>query len=254
MPIVFQDHDGFKALELLAIPPEKIKALLAANVVVHIGPVAMKLVQGGEVLASVPVKQSFIKLLLEGKIGSSTAATLKAMTSKAVNDVLAGLSGSSETKPDVLAQPFKTWGAKQKPPAMPHPVPVSNVGDEITAEQMLTLEPVPLSTAVRLYQPVRGTTHSSRYFLVAAASDLRVAARYKNNTLSVRIVGKLDDYKARIVGLGLDVVTGKDYVSIHLKVEDVVIAAKVLGAIIGGLMADLTTLPPNIMRIAHKGN
>jgi hypothetical protein len=136
---------------------------------------------------------------------------------------------------------------------MLHTVPMADAGDQITAEQMVSMEPVPLSEAVRLYQPVRGTTFSSRYFLVAAASDLRVAARYKNSTLSVRVVGNLEHYKSRLVALGLDVGLGVDYVSIHLEVNDVASASRVLGAIIGGLMADLVTLPPNIERIAHKG-
>ena len=40
-----------------------------------------------------------------------------------------------------------------------------------------------------MYQPVKGTSQGSRYFVVGGNQDLRIAARLSGGTLSVRIEG-----------------------------------------------------------------
>jgi hypothetical protein len=54
---------------------------------------------------------------------------------------------------------------------------------------MKTAAPVPLRTASQMYQPVKGSSLGSRYFVVAANQDLRIAAKWESGALAIRIEG-----------------------------------------------------------------
>lgn len=116
-----------------------------------------------------------------------------------------------------------------------------------------TAETKKLKYANRLYQPVRGTSASSRYFVVAANEEIKIAARWSGINLSVRIEGpQLDKYLARIHDVGFDKANG-DYASVHLHTPNDMLAAKALGAILLGLGAPYRTAFPDIMKIKSKG-
>lgn len=107
---------------------------------------------------------------------------------------------------------------------------------------------VQLADATMMYQPVRGTSGGSRYFVVGGNDDLRIAARYQNQTLSVRIEGPhWQKHVASIKACGFDLTNQKkNYCSIHLQVADEVLAQKTLGAVLLGLGVPLDTPVPNL--------
>lgn len=136
---------------------------------------------------------------------------------------------------------------------------IPNVGMAVNApwsefpEHMKKSAPlIPLRQATQMYQPVQGTSAGSRYYVVAANADLRVAARFQSGTLSVRIEGKgWDKYKAAIVASGFGKVSpNKQYASLHLEVgHDKVMASKTLGAVLLGLGIPMETPLPDLNKV-----
>lgn len=125
---------------------------------------------------------------------------------------------------------------KNSPDAVKEKPTKSEAWPTFDVSKLTSAAPVELRKATMMYQPVMGTSAGSRYFLVAANEDIRVAARIKKGTLSVRIEGpSWKKYVSNIQTCGFDNVKD-DYASIHLAVgEDVVLASKTLGAILLGL-------------------
>jgi len=105
-----------------------------------------------------------------------------------------------------------------------------------------------LRDATHMYQPVHGTSGGSRYYVVAANKDVRVAARYEGMTLSVRIEGpQFENHVKEMSNVGLEVKHGKAYASVHLAVgNDMMTANKTLGALLMGLGLPLETPFPNL--------
>ena len=105
---------------------------------------------------------------------------------------------------------------------------------------------VKLRDAKAMYQPVKGSSSGSRYFMVAADDDVRVAARYHGTTLSIRIEGPAwKKHKATIAQAGFSTVDeSKDYASVHLAVGDEMLAMKSLGAVLLGLGVQFETPMP----------
>lgn len=121
-------------------------------------------------------------------------------------------------------------------------------------DQMTKAPLIKLRDANQMYQPVLGTSAGSRYYVVAANADIRVAARYLPGKLSIRIEGTgLAKHQKAIETAGIDVHSGKDYASVHLQVgNDVVLANKTLGAVLLGLGVELDTPFPQLQKIANK--
>ena len=123
--------------------------------------------------------------------------------------------------------------------------------------KLKTGELVKLRDATMMYQPVHGSSTASRYFVVAANKDIRVAARWKGSALSIRIEGPgLDQHVGSIKACGFDNVNqGKAYASLHLEVGlDQVLASKALGAVLLGLGLPLETPIPRLELIKDKSN
>ena len=102
-----------------------------------------------------------------------------------------------------------------------------------------------------MYQPVHGSSTGSRYFMVAGNADLRIAARFKGGTLSVRIEGDgWTKHAQSMATCGFDTHGDKSYASVHLAVGgDLVLANKTLGALIMGLGIPMETPYPNLSLI-----
>ena len=115
-------------------------------------------------------------------------------------------------------------------------------------KKMKTAPVTKLRDATMMYQPVEGTSKSSRYYVVGANQDVRVAARYEGHTLSVRIEGpQIAKHWGPIEAVGLKKSSEKGYASIHLGVgNDMMVANKTLGAILMGLGLQLETPLPNL--------
>jgi hypothetical protein len=123
-------------------------------------------------------------------------------------------------------------------------------------KQMISAKPAKLRDATSMYQPVLGTSPGSRYFMVAASTDLRVAARYHGSTLSVRIEGPgFEKHTGAMAETGFSTVEKKKgYASLHLDVGiDLAMANKTLGAILLGLGLPLETPIPNVKFIKSMG-
>ncbi len=119
-----------------------------------------------------------------------------------------------------------------------------------------TGHPVLLRDATKMYQPVRGSSQSSVYFLVGIVGDVKVAVRYKNkSSLSIRIEGGLLKNKARLTEAGFtNMGTAGTYASMHLSIDSRMVADKALGALLFGIGPDLKTPLPNLDVIYGKGN
>jgi hypothetical protein len=118
--------------------------------------------------------------------------------------------------------------------------------------KLKTAELTKLRDATMLYQPVHGTSNGSRYFLIAANKDVRVAARLKQSTLSIRIEGPAwEKHMGAIKECGFQTVDKtKGYASVHLSVgDDMMLANKTLGAVLLGLGVPLETPLPNLKLI-----
>jgi hypothetical protein len=115
-------------------------------------------------------------------------------------------------------------------------------------KKMKTAPVIKLRDATMMYQPVEGTSKSSRYYVVGANQDVRVAARYEGHTLSVRIEGpNIHKHWGQIEEVGLKKSSEKGYASLHLGVgNDMLVANKTLGAILMGLGIPLETPLPNL--------
>jgi hypothetical protein len=116
--------------------------------------------------------------------------------------------------------------------------------------KLKTAPAVKLRDATKLYQPVSGSSAGSRYYVVAGNNDIRVAARLKGKALSVRIEGpNFVNAKKAIAGVGFQVNEASAYASMHLNVEDDVLAAKTVGALLMGLGVQFDTALPNVQTI-----
>jgi hypothetical protein len=124
---------------------------------------------------------------------------------------------------------------------------------EFPAAQLKSAETVALLHAKAMYQPVRGSSSGSRYFVVGANEELRIAARFKEHSLSVRIEGpQFTKNKTRMAACGFTSIN-TSYASMHLQVEDAVVANKAMGAILMGLGVKLETPLPDLSLILNKG-
>ncbi len=114
---------------------------------------------------------------------------------------------------------------------------------------------VPLLEAEMLYQPVKGTSNGSRYFVMALGIKVSVSLRWiivdqGVNSLSLRIEGPgLNDMVPLLTEMGFDKKSDHHW-AVHLKAESDVSARKAVGATLFGLNQDwLTIMPtPDVVR------
>jgi hypothetical protein len=119
----------------------------------------------------------------------------------------------------------------------------------------MTLAPkIRLADADKMYQPVDGTSGGSRYFVIAGRHNLKVAARYTGQSLSLRVEGSgLMTWANRLKILGFSTHSAKGYASMHVQVDNDIMASKVMGAILVALEAGFETPLPVLDIISGKG-
>jgi hypothetical protein len=222
-----------------------LEQLAAKGVSVVVTPSKLRFSKDGEVVGSIPIPKADV--VAAKKLDAQTYGTLVKTIEKALWNA-----GQKESLDLPQFDPNGAVPIPAKPAAQDHQA--SGVFPE---GQMLTEEPVPLRDATQLYQPVRGTSEGSRYFLVASRADLKVAARYRANRLSLRIEG--EEFKTYVENLkecgftNINLGGNKPYASMHLDIDDPVLAKKALGAVVTGLGVDMDTPLPNLSKIANKG-
>lgn len=262
--------NGYAALHKAGVAPGLLKELVEAGVGVSLSAVGVKFYKdlGGGIhnLGSVPCTLATLQSLQKGTLSATQLAELKKDFTHAVAQAIASadvhvgtVSGALSMLPadavpaaDTLAGAVIEVGvAEPKAPAKP-----DAMWQEFDPNKMNSAPPAHLRVATKMYQPVRGTSSNSRYFVVGGNSDIRVAARYKSGTLSVRVEGDgFDKYLSSITKAGLGAGKGGSgkYASLHLSVDDEMIAAKALGAVLLGLGVPLSSPMPNIKRIQGMG-
>lgn len=117
--------------------------------------------------------------------------------------------------------------------------------------KMLTAPTVTMLEAKKLYQPVRGTSSGSRYFMIAIGPALRVSARWKTSPtaegLALRVEGaglSNPDTVKLLVQIGLDL-KSPTHMSAHLTVANVVEARKAIGALLMAINEPWSTPMPD---------
>jgi hypothetical protein len=124
--------------------------------------------------------------------------------------------------------------------------------------KMATDEPIKLIDATALYQPVRGTGGTSRYFVMGVGDSLNLCCRIKGSTLSARVEGHLLANKSMgncLAELGLTYGKGGHYASMHVECCDDIVAQKTVGSILAALgpHAKWETPMPNVSLIKGIG-
>ena len=149
-----------------------------------------------------------------------------------------------------VAEEANTWYPSVEPMKVASPA-APGKWSPVDVNKLKMLPVCKLREAKKMYQPVHGSSTGSRYFMVAGNADLRIAARFKGGTLSVRIEGDgWAKHAQSMATCGFDTHGDKSYASVHLAVGgDLVLANKTLGALIMGLGIPMETPYPNLSLI-----
>lgn len=117
--------------------------------------------------------------------------------------------------------------------------------------KMLTAPTVTMLKAKKLYQPVKGTSSGSRYFMIAISPALRVAARWKMSPMSEGLALRVEgaglsnpDTVKMLEEIGLDA-KSPTHMSAHLTVTNAIEARKAIGALLYAINEDWTTPRPD---------
>jgi hypothetical protein len=117
--------------------------------------------------------------------------------------------------------------------------------------KLLTAPTVTMMKATKLYQPVKGTSAGSRYFMIAIGPALRVAVRWKTGpsteSLALRVEGSGlgNPYTVKMLEqIGLDTKSAT-HMSAHLTAANDIEARKALGALLFAINEPWTTPMPD---------
>jgi hypothetical protein len=235
------------------------------GVTYEVTPAKVSFKKGSETLATCFTKPQMLKDILDGKeppisvkIGLLDAAKLAVSGGTTISP--ASFTVQQKSAMEILAtlkSAKENIAVKDAPTNAQTPVnpsPATTVAGIFPIEKMTGSHIVKLHQATQLYEPVHGSSAGSRYFVVALRPDLKVAARYRKNQLSVRIEGQgLSSYSKYLSDAGFPVQHGQTYTSLHLNVPTTQLAARSLGAVLGGLDMEWQTAAPKISVIANKG-
>jgi hypothetical protein len=145
------------------------------------------------------------------------------------------------------------WG-NTAPAAKPSSIGVTELptSDMIAFDKITGGNPVPLCDATQLYQPILGTSAGSKYFLIAIADNLKMAARVKGHSLSIRCEGDVHGkWKKALEDNGFTL--AEKHASMHLDAPDMILVKRTIGAVFVGMGLQVTTQLPQIEVIANKG-
>lgn len=117
--------------------------------------------------------------------------------------------------------------------------------------KLMTAPTTTMLKATKLYQPVRGTSSGSRYFIIAISKAIRVAARWKQASnsegLALRVEGSglSNPYTVKMLEqIGLDK-KSEIHMSAHLTVTSDIEARKAIGALLFAINEPWTTPRPD---------
>ena len=134
-----------------------------------------------------------------------------------------------------ISEPEQVSAPEQISASAPEQVSASKQTDAELGEQIHTV--VQLSKATKINQPTRGTSSGSIYRVVAVGDVANLAARYKGETLSIRLEFLDDVDKSAYLDAfkSMKMKDGGGYYSTHLTNLHLSSAQKAIGAFIHGL-------------------
>lgn len=212
---------------------------------------------GGLIVGSAAIGPTKLSLLKQGKLPQASKTVIE-------NNIIAILKKHAPndfawptpeikpvSKPKSILDIVPPITKEPEPVVDPNPEP-SKAWPEFPADTKTFAPLVKLRDANMMYQPVQGTSKSSRYYVVGASADLRIAARRQGGSLSVRVEGPgWSKFKGAMKLAGFQKVEeSQQYASLHLNVgTDAVLLAKTLGAVLMGLGVKLDTPMPELSKV-----
>jgi len=203
----------------------------------------------GLVIQSVSVKAGALSMATSGTLGSASKEALKYKIKKALSEALiySKKHGSPKIQNIDFGNEVVVGGTTFKGMSAPTgflPNQVAALSSNSEIKSILAQHKISLSKATKLYQPVGSTSGDSVYHVVGLSKDLKIAARYKQTMLSIRVEGVIhaNIKSLKIAGFSDDH-ANEGYVSIHLDVGSVLMAKRTMGAILSGIDNLLTPMP-----------
>lgn len=245
MPITIPGIDGYEILALLNMPPADIALLKDNGAKIQILTNQMS-IEADNCILSVPVKSGQLQLLKNGGLHNISKQALQIQVASALKTYKSSIGKEVSAQTNAPIEPVGTL-AKLMAKA-----PVTVAEDVWSAlSDVATMPTIPLKTATHLYQPVNGTSKTSRYYVIAACPVLRIAARYSTNSLSIRVEGpEFSKWKSRLAEVGFTGMVdtpSSQYASMHLSIAgDDILAQKTIGALILSIEAPWKTALPSI--------
>lgn len=244
-----------KLLKALQISPELVNLVVSKGVTFVIMSSATLIMKGGQTVAEVKMAKAALDLALKGELGDFSLGHLTGMMTQALEKAL--VTGStSYNKPEFFKPPKEDLPPTPKKPPVYGATPLhTNAGpmtQEYPEDKMATGPVQKLSEANVMYQPVVGTSAGSRYFFIGATKDLKIAARIKGKSLSVRVEGNVEAFSDLLKENGFSF-PETHHASIHVEIQTVLMANRVVGALLVGLGEDVLTPLPKMKKIVGKG-
>lgn len=253
MAVSFKTKDdyGYDLLDLFKVSAPISQAAKAGGVKIEMSSPGTLVIKSasGAVVTSVPVKAQAISMAKTGSLGPASlqavtslfvGAIQKALDTKftdaEVNQPAASNPAKLGTSPvnlfankvvvggeDLLGQKAKPTGTNEQAVSAP-----------TVAPGVIPPGVFPLDTASKMFQPVKGTSASSIYYVVALLKGLNLAVRSTSGSISVRAAGPaLNNYGKALEEAGFDVKS--NYASVHFDCHGEDIKVKTIGAILAKL-------------------
>lgn len=270
-----QSHTTAELLQAFKIDSEVIKKFTEAGYSLLLTPTAVKVQQNMMPVASIPMKSQAVKYALEGALADSSLQSVAHKIMSVIGPLIshdAVPSGAAKLAKEAKKEKYaKMYGANKL-----DPIEVGDLSEDISKPKTIKeavaakkkkvavdpgVETKPdkilkkgqvdsLSLATELYQHVKGTSNGSEYIVLALSDELKVAARYKGTTLSVRAEGDMTKHQKRIKEAGFDPKTDS-YCSVHLSVDNSILARRAAASVLGGLDVQFDTPWPDLKKMGE---
>lgn len=219
-----------KTLKALGIPQSLLNQAEELGIVVDQVALGNYTVSGGgKVYATIKVSTKAITLAQQGGLGPSSLSAIVSMFEDGLQKAIQGQkamgveSVSMTEAPESHKPNFKKLFSPD-PASVPYSPPATTPNGSLKGD---------LCAAGVLYLPVKASSAGSVYYTFAIRDDLKLACRYKDDTLSIRAEGSgLHNVEEPLKSLGMTISKGpvSGYASVHLHTPSIVQAQKALGA------------------------
>lgn len=251
------ENYGFQILDMFGVNPSLIQQAKYVGVIVEqqsLGSFHV-ITKDGEITGVIPIKGQALSLAKAGTLGPASKQAIQYQFEQALTKAIQ--SYKAEDQPTNLGALLKKKLKQSEAESLSinDDTPGIVVGMDLSKDDSILEEnlvkattfkqpkkaaanifktPVPLVGATQCGQPVKGTSPSSVYYMVAKLIGLNLAIRTKGGKLSVRAEGvKLGSYASELQSLGF--ATHDKYASVHFDVGNAELATKTVGAIVAAL-------------------